>query len=335
MTLAQPEARLYGTFLRDNPEEKKLLQRRARMVRALREHLHGLSFTEVSTPLLCRARESAPIPQFDTTNPLTGEHYHLRHSAQDHLRRLAIAFDRVYDLGKMVRAEREDDRRAIEFTMCQAAARDLSLSQGISLLTGLIQHAVLSAYGRLQTPGIDWSHIRIQSFHDAAGEALHTDGPPADQDLADGARKWLTSNNHRAGATDWEVLEDFMKHAIEPGLTTPTVLTAFPHPLRHNSRIDEATGRAERFSLIAGGIECADGGLKLRRSADYRPMVEANIALRTELHGITGDRGPVDFFDDLDAAGPADVFTFGLGVDRLLALCAERSIHTVVPFPFR
>ncbi|MEV6332674.1 hypothetical protein [Streptomyces sp. NPDC051909] len=64
-------------------------------------------------------------------------------------------------------------------------------------------------------------------------------------------------------------------------------------------------------------------------------MVEANIALRTELHGITGDRGPVDFFDDLDASGPADAFTFGLGVDRLLALCAERSIHGVVPFPFR
>ncbi|MGA5266253.1 amino acid--tRNA ligase-related protein [Streptomyces lydicamycinicus] len=335
MTTARPEARLYGTYLRNNPLERKLLMRRADMIRAMREHLHVMQFTEVSTPVLCRARESAPIPQFDTTHPLTGEHFHLRHSAQDHLRRLAVAVDRVYDLGKMIRAEREDSVRAVEFTMCQAAARDLSLQQGIDLLINVVQRAVTVTYSTLQSPAVDWSHIGVRTFDDLAAEVLQADEPLPEKELTAQARKWLSSHGHTAGTTDtdWEVLEDFMKHALEANVTAPIVLTDFPYALRHNSRIDEASGRAQRFSLIARGVECSDGGLKLRHAADYKPMVDANIALRTKLHGITGDPGPVDFYEDLGSE-PADVFTFGLGVDRLLALCEGRDVHEVVAFPF-
>ncbi|MBL1101918.1 amino acid--tRNA ligase-related protein [Streptomyces coffeae] len=332
MTLTKPGARLYATFLKDNPDERNVLLRKAALIRALRDYLHDHGFIEAATPVLCENRESAPIPQFSTTHPLTGQHYYLRHSAEDYVRRLAITVDRVYDLGKAIRAEREDAHRAVEFLMLQTAARDVGLDEGVAIVISLIQATVLASYGTLNTPGVDWTHIRVRAVDDTIVGALKSDGPLTDAEMTAAARSWLTRNGHKLGASDWEVMEDFMKHAVESSITEPTVLTGFPFALRHNSRVDD-TGRAQRFSLIARGIECCDGGLKLRRADDYRPMVDANIALRTEMYGITDDQGPLDFYADVDR-DPADVFTFGLGIERLLALCADRSVQDVLTFPF-
>ncbi len=130
----------------------------------------------------------------------------------------------------------------------------------------------------------------------------------------------------------WQVMEDFVKHAVETAVTTPTLLHSFPYELRHNSRVDERTRLAQRFSLIADGVELCDGGLKLRTAAEYRPMVEANMLLREELHGVEADSGPIEFYADIDR-DPADVVTFGLGVERLLAACTGRDVAGVLTFP--
>ncbi|WP_189820025.1 hypothetical protein [Streptomyces olivaceoviridis] len=127
-------------------------------------------------------------------------------------------------------------------------------------------------------------------------------------------------------------MEEFVKHAVEAAVTTPVALYGFPSELRHNSRVD-AHGRAQRFSLIAAGVELCDGGVKLRTADDYRPMVKTNIALRTQMHGVPADEGPVDFFADIDY-DPADVFTFGLGIERLLALCTGRTVFDTLTFPY-
>ncbi|MEV7465394.1 amino acid--tRNA ligase-related protein [Streptomyces sp. NPDC002519] len=333
MTIAPEERRLYGTLLKQHAGERTLLLTKADMVRAMRGWLHETGYTEVPTPMLCQDRESAPIPQFATRHPLTGQSFHLKHSAEEHLRRVVVSIDRVFDLSKAIRAEQADDSHAIEFTMLQTAARDIGLEAGIALVTGLVQHTVQATFATLDTPGADFTTIRTRTVDDAIAEALGVAEAPVGADLVEAACVWLKERGLPADGTDWAVMEDFVKHAVERPVTHPTVLYGFPFELRHNSRINQATGRAERFSLIAAGTEICDGGVKLRTADDYRPMVEANIALRTQLHGIPADRGPVDFFADI-ACDPADVFTFGLGIERLLALCTGRTVFETLTFPF-
>jgi len=335
MTATSPAARrLYGTLLKDNPAERELLLTKAGLLRAVRGWLHEVGFVEVATPVLCQDRESAPIPQFSTSHPLTGQPFHLKHSSEEHLRRVVISVDRVYDLGKAIRAEREDDQHAVEFTMLQTAARNVTLDQGTGLVADLVRQAVHAAFGTLATVGADFRVIRTRSVDAAIAEALGLPAAPVGADLVAAARTWLLEHRgFTAGGTDWAVMEDFIKHAVEAPVTTPTILVGFPYELRHNSRIDPATGRAQRFSLIANGVEVCDGGVKLRASEDYRPMVEANIALRTELHGVPADRGPIDFYADIDR-DPADVFTFGLGIERLVAICAGLTVFDTLTFPY-
>ncbi|MFD9602847.1 amino acid--tRNA ligase-related protein [Streptomyces sp. NPDC059970] len=333
MTVTPEDRRLYGTLLKRNPDERNLLLTKADLVRAMRGWLHEAGYTEVATPVLCQDRESAPIPQFATRHPLTGQSFHLKHSAEEHLRRVVVSIDRVFDLSKAIRAEQADDSHAIEFTMLQTAARDIGLEDGIGLVTDLVQRTVQAAFATLATPGADFTTIRTRPVDDAIAEALAVPEAPTGADLVTAARGWLKDHDLAADGTDWAVMEDFVKHAVEKPVTHPTVLHGFPWELRHNSRVDDVTGRAQRCSLIAGGIEICDGGVKLRAAADYRPMVEANIALRTQLHGIPADRGPVDFFTDIDC-DPADVFTFGLGIERLLALCTGRTVFETLTFPY-
>ncbi|MGP3950922.1 amino acid--tRNA ligase-related protein [Streptomyces sp. 7N604] len=333
MSPAPDQRRLYGTLLKQNPDERTLLLTKADLVRAMRGWLHEFGYAEVATPVLCQDRESAPIPQFSTRHPLTGQSFHLKHSAEEHLRRVVVSINRVYDLSKAIRAEQADESHAIEFTMLQTAARDIGLEDGIDLVTDLVQHAVRAAFASMDTAGADFTAIRTRPVDDAIAEALSVTEAPTGAGLVAAARCWLKDRGMAADGTDWAVMEDFVKHAVEKPVTSPTVLYGFPWELRHNSRVDEATGRAQRFSLIAGGIEICDGGVKLRTAADYRPMVEANIALRTQLHGVPADRGPVDFFTDIDC-DPADVFTFGLGVERLLALCTGRTVFEALTFPY-
>ncbi|MFD7497753.1 hypothetical protein ACFV8T_36340 [Streptomyces sp. NPDC059832] len=69
---------------------------------------------------------------------------------------------RTSSLSKAIRAEQADESHAIEFTMLQTAARDIDLQAGVELVTGLVQHAVRTAFATLSTP-----RSRLHRYPDA------------------------------------------------------------------------------------------------------------------------------------------------------------------------
>ncbi len=331
--LTSSDRQQYGRFLHSQTQERELAARRLSFIQAVRDYLRSKGYQETAVPVLARYPESAPIGQFETRDPVSGDSYYLRHSAEEFLRRLVVAIGRVFDLGPVMRAESPDAMHATEFVMLQTAARDLTLAEGVQLAIGLVQSAIQSAFGTQQGEHIDLSRVAVKRFDEAVAEQLGLAAELSDVELLPTARKWLVAHELPADGSDWEVAEAFMKHAIELQLTEPTVLTDFPAVLKHNSQLDPETGHAKRFSLIVGGIECADGGLKLRTAADYRPMVDANAELRAQLFGTAADAGPADFYADVDT-DPCDVVTFGMGIDRVLAVFTGRSVHDLQLFPY-
>ncbi|WP_329410721.1 hypothetical protein OG563_00215 [Nocardia vinacea] len=331
--LTSSDRQQYGRFLHHHKQERELATRRLHFIQAVRDYLRSKGYQETPVPVLTHYPESAPIGQFETRDPISGESYYLRHSAEEFLRRLVVAIERVFDLGPVMRAETPDAMRAVEFVMLQSAARSISVGAGIELVVGLVQSAIQSAFGTQQGEYVDLSKITIKRFDEAVAEQLGLESELPDVELLPTARKWLTDHQLVADGTDWEVAEAFMKHAIELRQQQPTVLTDFPAILKHNSQVDPESGRAQRFSLIIDGIECADGGLKLRTSDDYRTMVDANARLRAQLFGTPIYDGPTDFYADVDT-DPCDVVTFGLGIDRVLAVFTGRSIHDLQLFPY-
>lgn len=324
----------YGSFLSANPDAVRQLRAKAAMMRAMRAFLDHRGGCEVPVPVLQQYREGAPIHQFTTTHPLTGRRYYLRHGMHDYLRRLAAAVGPVYEIGKAVRVETEDTRRAEEFLLLVYAARDLDYCSGIDLVGDLLQTAVTAYIADLGTPlAVPVTRPDVVRWDDALRACLGFDSRTGGfrvRALAvlDGGRDFSDPRH----TTDWEVLEDLMKFHLEPSLTNPTLLVDFPPALQHVSAIDPATGYAQRISLIVDGIEVCDGGVKFASSRDYRRIHDHNAAYRRDILGIDDNEPPDDFYRDVDTDGRT-VFTFGMGVDRLAAAFTRRCIHEVVAFP--
>nr|WP_329833064.1 amino acid--tRNA ligase-related protein [Streptomyces sp. BE133] len=198
----------------------------------------GLSVRQISDPRAVpgpRERPDSPVrhPSPVTRHPLTGQSFHLKHSEEEHLRRMVVSIDRVFNLSKAIRAEQADDSHAIEFTMLQTAARDNGLEDGIGLVADLVQSTVQAAFATLTTPGADFTTIRTRPVEDAIAEALAVPEAPTGADLVAAARGWLKDRDLATDGTDWAVMEDFVKHAVEKPVTHPTVLRGFPRELRH------------------------------------------------------------------------------------------------------
>ena len=133
---------------------------------------------------------------------------------------------------------------------------------------------------------------------------------------------------------DWEIYELVMKYFIEKKIEEPTIVTDFPVALQHTAVIDREKQISKRFSLIIKGIEVCDGGIKFDNSDEYRAVFEENEDFARRYMGFEHFEVSPEFYTDVDN-GHMEMFSFGLGIDRLFALCVGKNIHDVILFPFR
>lgn len=319
------------------PDIKKIIEFKADLAWRIRTYLRGLGAIEIPMPVLQETREGAPVDQWTSTDPHTGKRWYLRHCMEDHLRRVSIAHERVFEIGKAIRADRQSPSHAREFLVLELVFRHFSYQNGIDLIRGLYAEAVGPAADHVYGNGAAFSSITTKRWRDILKEATGIDAHG--QDLIDESKEWLGSHGlapDRPYIERWEVLEDIMKYAVEPACTLPTIITHFPKELRHvcntEPDLDDEPEHTQRAASIVSGVECSDGGVKFRGSTMYRQVYEMNAAYREAQLGLDGNQLPEAFFADLDTM--TDVtFTTGMGIDRLAALVSGNDIHRVLIFP--
>lgn len=319
--------------LTNDTQVAQIIRFKARLIWEIRKYLHYRDALEIPMPVLQRTREGAPIDQWSAIHPHTGQRWYLRHCMEDHLRRVSIAHNRVFEIGKAIRADIADPMNAHEFVVLELVFRGLSYEEGVDLikelLTGPIAAAANAEYGR----GEMFQRVIVRKwdeiFHEATG--LIVDTP----NFIASCESWLKSRgiiSPQPYTLAWEVLEDIMKYVIEPTCVTPTIITCFPRELMHVCDINPSDGRAMRVSSVLHGVEISDGGLKLPRSTEYRRIYTANAEYRRNVLGLYDNELPEEFFADLDDMND-HAFTTGLGIDRLTALVAGCDISRVLIFP--
>jgi len=131
-----------------------------------------------------------------------------------------------------------------------------------------------------------------------------------------------------------QILDELMKHLVEPQLIQPTFIMDYPKaisPLAKPHRSGQPD-IVERFELFIGGAEFANAFTELNDPIDQRQRFEAQAAL-----GRAGDEEaqPVDenFLEAVETGMPP-TGGVGIGIDRLVMLFTEnRSIKDVILFP--
>ena len=328
------KAKLRGTQLLTDESVLNMFKTKFDMIHHLREYLYSVGSIEVEVPYMNKYREGAPVVQYETIDPITKERFFLRHSPENFLRRIGQPFRNIYEIGKNFRVEYEDDFHANEYIVLEHKSVEHSYQQGIDLVVELLKYTMRNTFGSLDTGIVNFENLSIVTFDELMkknlGFSMHA---PNASKLAlkalEGIEEPLSKEKY-----DWEIYELVMKYFIEKKIEEPTIVTDFPVALQHTAVIDREKQISKRFSLIIKGIEVCDGGIKFDNSDEYRAVFEENEDFARRYMGFEHFEVSPEFYTDVDN-GHMEMFSFGLGIDRLFALCVGKNIHDVILFPFR
>ena len=277
-----------------HPREREKLQLAAASVAGFRRALDGLGFTEISTPkIVASATESgANVFALD----YFGRPAYLAQSPQFYKQMMVGVFERVYETGKVWRAEpHETGRHLAEYTSLDAELGFIRdhfdvMTVVREAVAGMVAAVRERAAGVVEPPDvpaeIPWVHFADTGVDDV-------DLAPADERrLCEEHGEWLFVTGFPMAK------RPFYTHP-EPG-----------RPEYTNS-----------FDLLFRGIEIVTGGQRLHRYEDY-------------VAALGGETGPYEGYLQAFKYGMPPHGGFALGLERWVArLVGARNVRETTLFP--
>ena len=330
-----------------NPESRKVFEKRAAIVRAIRRFLDARGYLEVETPMMQPVAGGALARPFVTHHNALDLELYLRVAPELYLKRLVVGgIERVYEINRNFRNEGISTQHNPEFTMLefyQAYARATDL---MDLTEAMLSELVGEVVGGSQTKWgdhtIDWSPpYRRVTMRAAVLEATQGDPRgavrPEELESADSllaaARRFRVERPERFEGRKGKLLAELFEAVGEERFIQPTFLHEFPTEISPLSKQDPKDPEwVDRFELYAGGMEIANGFSELNDPAEQeRRFVEQ----AREKAG--GDHEAMQFDSDYVEAlsyGMPPTAGEGVGIDRLTMLLTEMpSIRDVILFP--
>ena len=322
-----------GLVLRRHPDAAALVERRARLLAALRAWLAGRGLLEADVPALLPHAGQEPHlrPPRVEVEGLPGPLW-LQTSPELALKRLVAAgVSRVYALGPAWRGGPEELSRLHQpqFTLLEWYRPGDSVEALVEDVLGL-GVAAAAALG-VTPPGPPRVLSLTEAFRELAGVPLE---PLLGGDLA-GFQAGAARAGLEGGRPDDSPETAFgrvLAGRLEPALAATrgwTFLHGFPACAAALARLDPADPRvALRVEAYLSGVEIANGWVELDDPAELRRRWEHERAQR--------DGPPVPWDDgllvEMAARPPPPTVGMALGVDRLmLALTGAAALDEVLP----
>jgi lysyl-tRNA synthetase class 2 len=273
-----------------NVRARKTIEQRSAALGAVRRFLESEGFLEVETPLLHASAGGATARPFTTHHNALDYSFALRIAPELHLKQLLVGgFEKVFELGRVLRNEGLSPRHNPEFTSLEVYESYTDYRRMIELVEGMVAAAAIAVRGTTEltysgqpldlTPpwrrvtmatlvhehtGIDFRNFRcVSSAIRAADEALHKleSNSGNERDAADGTQtdkstgraKTLTERipPHKLPKTVGGVMALVFEEAVEASLWHPTIVTEYPL---------EISPLARRLRQASSAAAIGDGG---------------------------------------------------------------------------
>jgi lysyl-tRNA synthetase class 2 len=331
--------------------KRPFLEKRARVLRALRGYFDTQGFLEVSTPALQISPGLEPHLNAFRTELLDPSHKesqtrYLHTSPEFSMKKLLSAgLEKIYQVGPVYRNRERSHTHHPEFHMLEWYRKGASYTELMDDCERLLQACALSAG---VNSSLNWRQVKADPFQrferltvqEAFQRYAQTDILSTIEDAHEPQAKALLEQCRKLGlhhsANDsWEDLffRIFLEK-IEPnlGVGVPTILYDYPVSMAALSRPKPgAEHLAERFELYVCGLELANAFGELTNPQTQRLRFEADMEKKQQLYG---ERYPID--EDFLAA--LEIFPessgIALGFDRLVMLITGADhIETVLWAP--
>lgn len=321
-----------------NPESRKRLMTRSRIVSYIRRFLEDRKFIEVETPMLQSVAGGAAARPFETHLNALNIDFVLRISLELYLKRMLVGgCDRVFELGRNFRNEGMDRKHNPEFTMLEVYQAYSDYRGMMTLVRDLLQGLCRDVIGSDTIKFTD----KEGRAHDInfAGEWREVRYKDAIVQFT-GDANWFSRTKDEKIAfcksielfvesswEDFEITNEIFSKKIEHTLIRPTFVTHLPKELCPLAKINpEDPGVIDVFELVIGGMEVAPAYSEQNDPDVQRAMFEAQA-------GAEQQKVDNDFLLALEHGMPP-AGGMGVGIDRLcILLTSADSIRDVILYP--
>jgi lysyl-tRNA synthetase, class II len=322
-----------------NRKAEEIIRLRSKIIGWLRQRLQRDGFLEVETPILQSLAGGAAAMPFKTHHNALGRDLYLRIAPELYLKRLLVSgFEMVFEIGRNFRNEGVDREHNPEFTMCElywclADYEDLMIYTE-KILGQLVASLKLSQEETGMGEVIEWlkpwKKIQFaELFKEKTGVDVLTDkNIKIYEDVF--KRHDLALPQIKTYA---KLVDELYKELIRPTLRQPTLLYDYPIELAPLAKAAVSNpGIAEKFQLVAGGMEIVNAYTELNDPVEQRKRFEQQQAEREQ-----GDEEAAVLDEDYLRAmeyGMPPAGGLGLGIDRLVALITSApNIRETIAFP--
>lgn len=320
-----------------NPENRKVLVDRHKIIREIRNFFDRRGFLEVETPILVSESSGALAKPFVTYHNKLGRKFFLRIATEIALKKLLVGgFEKVYEIGRIFRNEGIDARHNPEFTTIEVYQAYEDCNKMMELTESLFKEVAKS----LEKDTFEFnSHLiklkdfkrmsMIESIEKYSGIDFRKIGLEESLALAEKHEIKLEKFQENRG----NVIIGFFEKYVEGKLIQPTIIYDYPlevSPLA-KSKGNEAE-IADRFELFIGGLEFANGYSELNDPYEQRERFKEQSKQKSMGNEETSDFDK-EFIESLEYGMPP-AGGLGIGVDRLVMLMTEKNgIKEVIAFP--
>ncbi len=322
-----------------NDQAREVFLKRAKIVGLLRRFLSERGYVEVETPMMQVIPGGATAKPFETYHQALDMKLFLRIAPELFLKRLLVGgFDRVFELNRNFRNEGLSTQHNPEFTMMEFYQSYSTYEDLMDLTEEMFTYVSREVTGGEQVVyqgqevnlARPWRRVKFMD------SLLEIGGVPAEV-LADQAKALEYCRGLGADVPSGEklgkILAKLFDLVVEPKLTNPTFVTAYPtdiSPLARRNQDDPSL--TDRFELFICGREMANAFSELNDPLDQRDRFLAQVAERE-----AGDEEAQFMDEDYVRAlmyGMPPAAGEGVGIDRLVMLLTDSaSIKDVILFP--
>ena len=333
-----------------NRDVRRVFEKRAETIRAIRQFFDARGYIEVETPMLTPLATGAAARPFVTHHNALDIDLYARIAPELYLKRLIVGgFEKVYEINRNFRNEGFDRSHNPEFTMLEFYEAYSEYEDLLRMTEELIATLAERVGGSARLPygerEIDftrpWQRLTMREAvsHYWPNE---TERPTVD-DLStrEGLLAWIDKlpSHLRSEISDVQKLGDgyllgeLFEAVAEKHLVNPTFITEFPTELSPLSKQSQSDPRfVDRFELFIAGMEIANAFCEINDPRDQRQRFEDQMKRRA-----TGDDEAMVIDEDYIRAlsyGMPPTAGEGIGIDRLVMLLTNsRSIRDVILFP--
>ncbi len=321
------------------PQARDMVRRRARVVRALRDLLHGRDYVEIETPILQLLHGGATARPFVSHANALDQQLYLRIALELYLKRAVVGgVERVFEINRVFRNEGIDSTHSPEFTMIEAYQTYATYDDIAEVTRAMVQAAAVAVFGSTTVEhtdgsshdlGGEWRSVTLHgALSDAVGTVVTSDTSIAD--LREIAVKFDVEL--KDGLSAGEMVLELFEALVEHTLVAPTFVRDYPvevRPLTRQHRDDPRL--AEAWDLYVFGTELATGYSEL-----VDPVVQRERLTEQSLRAAAGDPEAMQLDEDFIRAleyGMPPTGGMGMGVDRLLMTLTGVGIRDTILFP--